>query len=59
MSRFITKVICDGTSQSFAIPGKSIDAVMQKIRKTRLCRNATLFIFISRKTGLVVDSRAN
>lgn len=59
MTQFITRAIYNGTKQDYAIRGKSVDAVMLRIRKIKELRTATAFIFISRKTGRMIDARVN
>lgn len=59
MSRFITRAVYNGTKQDYNVAGKSIDAVMLRVRKIKELRNASVFLFINRKTGKIVDARVN
>jgi hypothetical protein len=58
-TRYITQAVYNGTKQNYAISGMSVDDVMKKARKIRELRNATVFLFINRKSGKMVDARFN
>lgn len=57
MTRLITTAIYNGTKQSYAISGMTVDKCMAKISKMRNLRNVSVFMFYSRKTGKLVDVR--
>lgn len=59
MTKYITEAIFNGTKTRLAISGNSIDGIMLKVRKDRTVRNASLFLFYSRKTNELVDARFN
>lgn len=60
-SKFITQAIANGTKVTLNIPGASVDKVMVKLRRNKLrcVRECSVFMFYSRKTGSLVDSRIN
>lgn len=59
MTQYITRAVFNGTGIELAVPGKNIDSIMLKLRKKRELRNASVFLFISRKTAKIVDARVN
>lgn len=59
MTQFITTAVYHGTKQNYAIVGKDIDSVMKRIRRMKELRNATCFLFYSRKTNNLVQVRMN
>lgn len=59
MTQYITKAVFNGTSIDYCLPGKTVDDVMLKVRKKRELRNASVFLFFSRKSGLLVAARVN
>lgn len=59
MSKFKTVAVFNGTKLPLAVSGNSVDRVMERIRKRKDCRNASVFMFYSRKTNNLVDVRFN
>ena len=59
MTRFITQAVFNGTKQNYAISGATVDSIMKAIRRKKELRNATCFLFFSRKTATMVDVRMN
>jgi predicted esterase YcpF (UPF0227 family) len=59
MTQYITQAVYNGTKQNYAISGKSVDSLMKRIRQMKELRNATCFLFLSRRTGKLVDVRMN
>lgn len=59
MTKYITQAVFNGTKQDYAIAGASINRIMLKVHRKRELRNASVFLFFSRKTGKMVDVRMN
>ncbi len=59
MTKYNTTAVFNGTKVNVAISGGSVNEVFRKIRKMRELREASVFLFKSRKTGNLVDVRMN
>lgn len=59
MTQYITQAVYNGTKQNYAISGRTVESVMRSIRRKKELRNATVFLFFSRKTGKLTDVRMN
>lgn len=59
MSKYITQAVYGGTKQNYAVNGSTVDSIMLRLRKRKEFRNASCFLFFSRKTGKMVDVRMN
>jgi protein tyrosine phosphatase len=61
MAKFLTHVISNGTKVAMNVPGNTVDNIMKKLRRNRLqcVRNADIYLFYNKKTGILVDSRFN
>ena len=58
-TRFVVQAVFSGTSLRLAVPGKSVDSIMSKLRKKKEVRNATCFLFYNRSTEKLADVRMN
>ena len=59
MTKYITRAIFNGTKLDLSVSGRDVNAIMSRLRRKRELRNASVFLFISRRTGKIVDSRFN
>lgn len=59
MTKYITEAVFNGTKLRLAVPGSSVDNVMKHLRKDKTVKNASVFVFYSRKTGKLINARMN
>lgn len=59
MTKYITQAVYNGTKQDYAISGRDVNSIMKTARRMKALREASCFIFFSRKTGKMVDVRMN
>lgn len=59
MTKYITQAVYNGTKQNYAISGRDVDSILKAARKRKELREATCFLFYSRRTGNLIDVRMN